>query len=160
MSTTTQAKSTQWRFYSYDVWGNAKDGYEVNNVFSTSDVIEIPESIQGDAELFRHLKKIGFINEPYLRVNKFETDHNEDTIYFSYDGKPEGEFRREQPENFGPEIESQVAQATPALPRKAQVSQESEECKVGATCPLCKGDRMLTSGHGWRPCPACSPYKL
>lgn len=25
-------------------------------------------------------------------------------------------------------------------------------------CPLCHGDRLLSSGHGWRPCPACSPY--
>lgn len=33
---------------------------------------------------------------------------------------------------FGPEIKSQAAQAVPALPRKAHVSQEAEECKVGA----------------------------
>lgn len=58
------------------------------------------------------------------------------------------------------EIESQTAQAGPALPRKAQVSQEAEERRVGGACPLCKGRRMLSSGHGWRPCPKCSPYDL
>jgi hypothetical protein len=91
----------QWRFYSYDVWGNAKDGYEVNNVFRTADVISIPDSVKTDAQLFAHLKRIGFIDKPYLRTNKFETDHNimaDDVIYFSYNGKPEGEFRLERPE--------------------------------------------------------------
>ncbi len=99
---TEQTTATKtWRYYSYDVCGNADDGYEVNNVFRTSEYVEIPEGVNTDAELFAHLKKIGFINKPYLRVNKFETDHNVDcshTIYFSYDGRPEGEFRLEDKE--------------------------------------------------------------
>lgn len=98
---TMTGKAVQWRYYSYDVWGNAKDGYEVNEVFRTPDVIEIPEDVNTDLELFTHLKKTGFLTGKRLQARLFETDHNvccEDTIYFSYKGKPEGEFRRETDE--------------------------------------------------------------
>jgi len=29
-------KSAQYRLYSYDVWGNSEDGWEVNDVYRTS----------------------------------------------------------------------------------------------------------------------------
>ena len=33
MHTTTRTVKTIWEVWSYDVWGNAEDGYEVNNRF-------------------------------------------------------------------------------------------------------------------------------
>lgn len=32
---------TEWEMATYDVWGNAKDGYEVNNVFRSSSPCEL-----------------------------------------------------------------------------------------------------------------------
>lgn len=91
-----------WRFYSYDVWGNAKDGYDVNNVFRTAETVELPvEGLETDEKLFRYLRKVGFLNKPRLQARFFETDNNCDqseTIYMSYKGRPEGELRLEKPE--------------------------------------------------------------
>jgi hypothetical protein len=33
----------QYRLYTYDVWGNARDGFEVNDVYATSTHIELME---------------------------------------------------------------------------------------------------------------------
>lgn len=100
MSTTnsTESKVSTWRYYSYDVWGNAEDGFDVNQVFRTSEYVDIPDAVQTDAQLFDHLVNIGFLSGKDIRAELFETDHNvacDDVIYFSYDGRPEGEFRLE-----------------------------------------------------------------
>lgn len=34
----------QYRLYTYDVWGNAKEGYWVNDVFSTNTYIELKDN--------------------------------------------------------------------------------------------------------------------
>lgn len=94
---TKQIEAKTWRYYSYDVWGNAEDGYDVNQVFKTSDTVELPDGLN-DAELFAHLVQCGFLSGKDIKAELFETDHNvscEDVIYFSYDGRPEGEFRLE-----------------------------------------------------------------
>src|ERR1700685_2192710 len=39
--TRAQYINTVWEIASYDVWGNARDGYEVNNVFRQSEPVEI-----------------------------------------------------------------------------------------------------------------------
>ena len=33
--------TTRWQYATYDVWGNAKDGYDVNNVFRHSEPVEL-----------------------------------------------------------------------------------------------------------------------
>jgi hypothetical protein len=87
-----------WRYYTYDVWGNAEDGYDVNNVFRTADTVDIPVDCVTDRQLFEHLREVGFLNGKNLQADLFETDNNvscEHTIYLTYDGKPEGELRLE-----------------------------------------------------------------
>jgi hypothetical protein len=87
-----------WRFYSYDVWGNAEEGYEVNNVFRTSEFINIPEpALANDQTLFAHLQQIGFL-KPTAQVENFSSDGDEGIIYLEYDGRPEGELRKENEE--------------------------------------------------------------
>jgi hypothetical protein len=41
-----------YRVYTYDVWGNEEDGYEVNDVFRTSETVELDSkgTIQQDIE--------------------------------------------------------------------------------------------------------------
>lgn len=98
MNAETQA-TKQYRYYSYDVWGNADDGYDVNNVFRTADVIAIPDGLDSDAALFEHLRSIGFLTGKNLDVALFSTigDYcDSTTIYMEYDSKPAGELRLEE----------------------------------------------------------------
>lgn len=91
------------RWYVYDVWGNAKDGYEVNDAFRTSEVFDIPNVVlQSDRAMITYLKKIGFLKSS-ARANLVEFDDGGSstkddwfTLSLSYNGKPEGEFRKEK----------------------------------------------------------------
>ena len=40
--------TTRYRFWSYDVWGNENDGFEVNDVYSSMAVVNIDERISDD----------------------------------------------------------------------------------------------------------------
>lgn len=85
----------KWRWCSYDVWGNKKDGFEVNQVFYTDEYVNIPNVVKSDKALITYLKNQGFIKSSAKR-NLIELDGHEDIIYFSYNGKPEGELRKER----------------------------------------------------------------
>lgn len=82
-----------FRWIYYDVWGNKKDGYEVNNAFRSNEVIMIPDGL-GVASLTKHLRKIGFFKKG-VRFSDLDYDGDEHTIYITYKGKPEGELRAE-----------------------------------------------------------------
>jgi hypothetical protein len=88
----------KWRWYEYDVWGNRKDGYEVNNVFRTSEVIDIPEIVlNSDKAIVTYLRNIGFLKKGVrTRDIEFSEITYEDTLDISYKGKPVGELRREK----------------------------------------------------------------
>lgn len=88
----------KWRWYSYDTWGNKKDGYEVNQVFRTSIYVDIPEVVlNSDEAIKRHLKKDGFIKKGVRgRDITFEEFMYEDSIGIMFKGKPIGELRREK----------------------------------------------------------------
>ena len=43
-----------------DVWGNASEGFEVNDVFKTSDCIELPENFT-DNDVVKALKDVVYI---------------------------------------------------------------------------------------------------
>ena len=45
-----------------DVWGNTKEGFEVNDVFKTSDCIELPENFT-DNDVVKALKDVGYLNK-------------------------------------------------------------------------------------------------
>ena len=73
----------RYRIYDYDVWGNAKDGYEVNDVFKTSYVVELSEN-PSDEEIIKALKKVGFL-KPNFRTSSFEIEGEPGyTLYVTY----------------------------------------------------------------------------
>ncbi len=45
----------KYTLLTYDVWGNEKDGYEVNNTFSTGTTIELPTNAS-DKDIKRALR--------------------------------------------------------------------------------------------------------
>lgn len=76
----------------YDVWGNARDGYEVNDAFHTNQFYDI-DSDWNNAQLVGELKKQGLIKKR-IRAKSVEMDGDDQVIYFSYKGKPEFELRK------------------------------------------------------------------
>jgi len=83
-----------YRWYEYDVWGNRRDGYQVNDVFRTPEVYMVDPD-WSDPELIRELRKQNFFKKG-VRSNLIEIDGDEEKIYFDYKGRPEGELRREE----------------------------------------------------------------
>lgn len=69
-----------YRVWSYEVWGNARDGFEVNNRFKTNATIDIDE-LDSNADIIRSLKSIGFLRRG-CRFSSFEIDREPDyTLY-------------------------------------------------------------------------------
>lgn len=90
-------KTNTWRFVSYDVWGNAESGWEVNQAFTTRDAIELPEEFDETA-VFAAIREAGLCDD----TSKLEIENVgdwEDILYLSRteDGYPEGEFRKVTP---------------------------------------------------------------
>ena len=78
-----------------DVWGNKKDGYEVNDVYPSSGTITIPVDATND-EIIAALKKEGFIDRN-IRASSIEIDGEvENTMDYNYEPKnhPEYELSR------------------------------------------------------------------
>jgi hypothetical protein len=73
----------KYRFVSYDVWGNSKDGFEVNAAYYTSQYYDIED---GDSD-YKINRKIGVRNVTY--------EWHENAIYASLknNGKPAFELR-------------------------------------------------------------------
>ena len=85
----------RYQYISYGLVGNEKDGYEVNDAHTTDTFVELSEAdLKSDTALFHALKREGFITKKRLRVNKFSTEGDENTIYLTYGVRPEGELRR------------------------------------------------------------------
>ena len=68
-----------YQIISYDVWGNRKDGFEVNNAFSTGIIIELNDDAS-DKEIRRALFRSGFCSKGIL------------TAKLAIDGEPEYSF--------------------------------------------------------------------
>lgn len=83
-----------YRIYELDVWGNADDGYDVNDVFKTSFTVTMNDNFTDD-ELKEALKNIYFA--PSVANEDIEiSDIGDDTvIYLDYKGKPQIEIRLE-----------------------------------------------------------------
>ena len=77
----------------YDVWGNFKDGFEVNNVYSFGEYSDYPDFTE-DISIIRFAKSIGLCNK-YLKNHRFEIDGDDQTMYIDYAGYPIGELRIE-----------------------------------------------------------------
>jgi hypothetical protein len=88
-------KTIPFQVLTYDLWGNRKDGWEINDYYPHSD-IEIPETIlqENNQILLTWLKRHGPIEKTARRkawdVNDNSQDYKDGNleIYFEYRGKP------------------------------------------------------------------------
>ena len=84
----------KFRLYDYDVWGNEKDGFNVNDVFKTSTTVELNEKMS-DRQIVNALKKEWVIKKG-VQFRSIDIDGDfEYALYFDYKGRPEFELRRE-----------------------------------------------------------------
>lgn len=83
-----------YRLISYDVWGNEKDGYEVNQAFYTDERYTL-ESDWTNEQVIKALRKQGCLKK-YIRTRCIEIDGDDKTMYFNYKGRPEFELRMEE----------------------------------------------------------------
>jgi hypothetical protein len=75
-----------WEVRSLDVWGNAKDGYEINQIFHTSRTVGISD--YSKAGIVKALRAAGEITKK-LDLKHLEIETHESDIYISYRGKPQ-----------------------------------------------------------------------
>jgi len=90
----TGAKRQEYQWYDYDVWGNAKDGYDVNNVFRTPAFVTLAENAT-DAQIVASLRKAGIL-KARTQTKRVQIDGETGyTLYFMdrKDGMPLGELR-------------------------------------------------------------------
>ena len=80
---------SEWRWISYDVWGNQDEGWEVNAAYTTSVVYRISEHATNETILKT-------VWEADADKVKLEWSSVEDTIFFSAKetNEPLGEIRR------------------------------------------------------------------
>lgn len=62
----------EYKIISYDVWGNPKDGFEVNDNYDTGITLELLEN-SSDYTVISELKKAGFLKKT-AKNTKFEVD--------------------------------------------------------------------------------------
>ena len=74
---------TKYEILDYELWGNDEEGYNVNDVIPTGNVIYT------DTSKSSICKKLG-LDDPY----KIDVYYNEDAIYVDYDGNPYCELRK------------------------------------------------------------------
>jgi len=67
--------------HSLDVWGNEEDGFEVNEIYSKDQDLEIPTQAT-NSEIIRILKEEGFINKTAKNEN-IEIDDSGDEIWIN-----------------------------------------------------------------------------
>lgn len=73
-----------------DVWGNAEEGYDVNDAYPSQGTISLDDEEDNDEAIIDLLIQEGFINEISNRLLvDIDTTSYEYNIYVNYDGKPE-----------------------------------------------------------------------
>jgi hypothetical protein len=83
-----------YRVHPLDVWGNAKDGFQVNDVYPSRGEVQFPEDASHE-EIVAALKKAGFIDRN-IRHKSIRIDGEQgDTLYVEHEstGRPEYELR-------------------------------------------------------------------
>jgi len=59
--------ASKWQLIDYfDVWGNAKDGWDINNCRVVEENIWLDDSVT-DKEILKYLEKIGYLNTSDMR---------------------------------------------------------------------------------------------
>lgn len=67
-----------YQVISLDIWGNNRDGYEVNNSYTTSHEIVI-EDYTTDKEIIKMLKACGYINKQ-CHFKSFSVEFNDEYL--------------------------------------------------------------------------------
>jgi hypothetical protein len=81
----------KFEIINYDVWGNPKDGFEVNNSFSTGIVIDINED-DSDKTILKKLKEVGYLKKT-AKFNCFEIDGDFDySLYINHVTIKDGDY--------------------------------------------------------------------
>ena len=90
-----------YRVFSHDVWGNAKDGYEINHSYPTGETVILSKGMS-DKEIVKALKEVGVLRRD-LRMNMIQLEEDEEESIHITDSKGRPEFslqlarpRREQ----------------------------------------------------------------
>lgn len=81
-----------YEYLSYDVWGNTKDGYEVNASYSTNDFTSFPDDV--DDKLIIHSVKTHGFAPKRARYASFEVRGDLDYLDIEYHGRPLCGLRR------------------------------------------------------------------
>ena len=109
MSTRTPKESTTWTLYSYDVWGNAKDGYEVNgsSCFDREFHLDMPieTANAGTAAEFKYVYPLDKDIRAALGIRcQFDMEGDDLTVYVNRrrDSYPIGEMHCTSHESLSP----------------------------------------------------------
>lgn len=84
-----------YQLINLDVWGNARDGFEVNAAYSTNTYVELPLEAT-DAEIIKILKDEGLIKKG-IRASSVKIEGEPEYSLYFYHAKtmrPEFELRR------------------------------------------------------------------
>lgn len=85
----------EFRLYTYDVWGNEEDGYNVNDVFQTSEIYKLFKDYT-DREILEALQEQGAIPKAGIQLDLVDIEGDFGTsLAFYYNGRPEFELRIE-----------------------------------------------------------------
>lgn len=86
-----------YRFYSYDVWGNEEDGFEVNDTFKTSHTVNLPLEAS-DEQIKKALKAEGIVAKKIKDDDIDLEDLGEGWLGITdaRNGRPFGEIRVEE----------------------------------------------------------------
>jgi len=76
---------TKYQIIEYDVWGNAKEGYEINNFFRTGRTVKVRK--EGNRALFEALKRAGVIKVG-IRLKSVGFEHHEHGVYVTDERRP------------------------------------------------------------------------
>ncbi len=74
----------------YDVWGNDKDGYEVNDCYLVMDDLMVSEEIMTSIKQLKRLCKKLFNMKRNIHLSSITLDGDSTTIYCEYKGIPVG----------------------------------------------------------------------
>jgi hypothetical protein len=82
-----------WAIHGLDVWGNSKDGFDVNDVYPARETIEIPSDAT-DKQI------AGLLGKHFGSRMRLEIDSHETDIYVSraWNGRPLVNLRLKDPE--------------------------------------------------------------
>lgn len=82
----------QYNVHFLDVWGNAEEGYEVNDVYPSQATIELEGDLT-DEQIVKVLQEADVICED-VDLSLFAIEGEQGfTLYLSYDNRPEVELR-------------------------------------------------------------------